>query len=333
MMLLYLRRQMLFIERRTHLFNLLFNPLLSSPKLANSFEFPITTNNVNAQDRHEHGYQPLDAEDYPMIDSENKSPISESPQNVRNDEDLTTRYNFDDIPIRQLSSSITSVTTIDVLSSLFINLFENDLIPQALKDFNKSDDDQFRKLLYKLDLRLFQTISDQMTRDLKDILDINVSNNELCYQLKQVLARKEDLNQQIISVRNEIQELKAGKDWHDLQNEQAKLNDKVKLNKRLNDLTSTLLGKYEGDRKIMSQDSEDDSIRDDSNILDIARFVDLMDPYNGLLKKINKINENFLTNYNQVYRELVQKMYIYIYMYICITSILRKLCYKVIFMW
>ena len=184
------------------------------------------------------------------------------------------------------------MTTIDVLSSLFINLFENDLIPQALKDFNKSDDDQFRKLLYKLDLRLFQTISDQMTRDLKDILDINVSNNELCYQLKQVLARKEDLNQQIISVRNEIQELKAGKDWHDLQNEQAKLNDKVKLNKRLNDLTSTLLGKYEGDRKIMSQDSEDDSIRDDSNILDIAYFVDLMDPYNGLLKKINKINEN-----------------------------------------
>lgn len=267
-------------------------PILSSPKLANSFEFPITTNNVNAQDRHEHGYQPLDAEDYPMIDSENKSPISESPQNVRNDEDLTTRYNFDDIPIRQLSSSITSVTTIDVLSSLFINLFENDLIPQALKDFNKSDDDQFRKLLYKLDLRLFQTISDQMTRDLKDILDINVSNNELCYQLKQVLARKEDLNQQIISVRNEIQELKAGKDWHDLQNEQAKLNDKVKLNKRLNDLTSTLLGKYEGDRKIMSQDSEDDSIRDDSNILDIAHFVDLMDPNNGLLKKINKINEN-----------------------------------------
>ncbi|CAI4280751.1 CFF_collapsed_G0004020.mRNA.1.CDS.1 [Saccharomyces cerevisiae] len=56
-----------------------------------------------------------------MIDSENKSPISESPQNVRNDEDLTTRYNFDDIPIRQLSSSITSVTTIDVLSSLFIH--------------------------------------------------------------------------------------------------------------------------------------------------------------------------------------------------------------------
>ena len=42
----------------------------------------------------------------------------------------------------------------------------------------------------------------------------------------------------------------------------------------------------------MSQDSEDDSIRDDSNILDIAHFVDLMDPYNGLLKKINKINEN-----------------------------------------
>ena len=100
------------------------------------------------------------------------------------------------------------------------------------------------------------------------------------------------MNQQIISVRNEIQELKAGKDWHDLQNEQAKLNDKVKLNKRLNDLTSTLLGKYEGDRKIMRQDSEDDSIRDDSDILDISHFVDLMDPYNGLLKKINKINEN-----------------------------------------
>ncbi|CAI4055887.1 Ame1p SKDI_02G3180 [Saccharomyces kudriavzevii IFO 1802] len=267
------------------------HPMLSSPRRANSFEFPIDAGDVNAQDRYEQEDQPVDAEDYPMDEVENDSPANEPLQDVRNDEELTTRYNFNDIPIRQLSSSITSVTTIDVLSSLFINLFENDLIPQALKDFNKSNDDHFRKLLYKLDLRLFQTISDQMTRDLKDILDINVSNNELCYQLKQVLTRREDLNQQIISVRDEIQELKAGKDWHDLQIEQSKLNDKVKLNKKLNDLTSTLLGKSHAGGSTMSQGDEENSIRDDSNMLDIAHFANLVDPYNGLLNKINKINE------------------------------------------
>ncbi|CAI4037443.1 hypothetical protein SMKI_02G3180 [Saccharomyces mikatae IFO 1815] len=267
------------------------HPMLSSPKRANSFEPPSDSGNMDAQDRYEHEYHPVEIEDYPMVDSGDESSSNKQPQNVRNDEELTTRYKFDDIPIRQLSSSITSVTTIDVLSSLFINLFENDLIPQALKDFNKSDDDQFRKLLYKLDLRLFQTISDQMTRDLKDILDINVSNNELCYQLKHVLARREDLNQQIISVRNEIQELKAGKDWHDLQNEQSTLNDKVKLNKGLNDLTSALLGKHQASGNIMNQDIDDDSIRDDSNILDITHFADLMDPYDGLLKRIYRINE------------------------------------------
>ncbi|CAI4059123.1 hypothetical protein N7582_001292 [Saccharomyces uvarum] len=265
--------------------------MLSSPKLASPFEFPVDAGDTNAQDRYEHGYQPAEDEDYPMVNAGSEIADNEPQQYVRNDEELTTQYNFEDIPIRQLSSSITSVTTIDVLSSLFINLFENDLIPQALKDFNKNDDDQFRKLLYKLDLRLFQTISDQMTRDLKDILDINVSNNELCYQLKQVLTRREDLNQQIISVRNEIQELKAGKDWHDLQSEQSKLNDKVKLNTKLNDLTSTLLGQSQAGDNMMSQSNEDNSIRDDSNILDIARFGNLVDPYNGLLEKINKINE------------------------------------------
>lgn len=265
--------------------------MLSSPRLANPFEFPTDAGDTKAQDRSEHEYQPAEDEDYPMANPESERADNEPQQYVRNDEELTTEYNFEDIPIRQLSSSITSVTTIDVLSSLFINLFENDLIPQALKDFNKNDDDQFRKLLYKLDLRLFQTISDQMTRDLKDILDINVSNNELCYQLKQVLTRREDLNQQIISVRNEIQELKAGKDWHDLQSEQSKLNDKVKLNTKLNDLTSTLLGQSQAGDNMMSQSNEDESIQDDSNILDIARFGNLMDPYNGLLEKINNINE------------------------------------------
>ncbi|EJS44669.1 ame1p [Saccharomyces arboricola H-6] len=265
--------------------------MLSSPRRTDTIEFPVDAGDVNAQEHYEHEPKPVEAEDYHMLDAGDESFANEAPQNIKNDEELTTRYKFDDIPIRQLSSSITSVTTIDVLSSLFINLFENDLIPQALKDFNKSDDDRFRKLLYKLDLRLFQMISDQMTRDLKDILDINVSNNELCYQLKQVLARREDLNQQIISVRNEIQELKAGKDWHDLQSEQTMLNDKVKLNKKLNDLTSTLLGQSQAGDDMVGQGYEDESIWDDSNILDITRFANLVDPYNGLLKKINKINE------------------------------------------
>ncbi|AQZ12809.1 AME1 (YBR211C) [Zygosaccharomyces parabailii] len=145
------------------------------------------------------------------------------------------QYHFEDIPLRQLSSSITSITSIDVLRETFANLFQSDLIPQAKRHFEQGKDRQ-SKMVHKLDVRIFQRVAEQLGSDFQDILDINMSNNELCYQLKQLIATKDDLNQQLVSTQAELQQLLNGSERHQLQEFQDHLNQRLRLNAQLNEL-------------------------------------------------------------------------------------------------
>ena len=192
-------------------------------------------------------------------------------------EEPISYYNFQDMPLRQLSSSITSITSIDVLVSMFTNLFRNDLISQAMKDFEQTDDRRL-KMLYKLDVRIFESIIEQLARDFQDILDINISNNELCYQLKQIMTVREDLNDELVSTRKELQELKCGGKLYQLQEESEKIDTRVELNERLNDLTAKVLGMTE--------------INNPTPFPNIDDFCNDTNPYSGILAKIQTINEN-----------------------------------------
>ena len=197
----------------------------------------------------------------------------------RYDDISIAQYNFQALPLRQLSSSITSVTTIDVLISLFSDLFEMDLIPQAMNDFDAGTN-PLSKMLSKLDLRIFQHVLDDMKNDLKDIMDINVSNNELCYQLKQIVAVREEMNEQLVAVRKESQELKCGGEWYQVQEEQLKLKKRVELNNQLNELSDKLKSSKE-----IGELTEENSMN--NNIAQLSTFLD---PYNGTLAKIDRIN-------------------------------------------
>ncbi|QLQ82125.1 hypothetical protein HG537_0G03800 [Torulaspora globosa] len=207
-------------------------------------------------------------------------PVQE-PERVPEQEDRDDelyQYEFEKMPLRQLSSSITSITSIDVLISMLSNLFQNDLIPQATKQF-ESARDKHSKMMYKLDIRIFESVLEQLIKDFKDILDINMSNNELCYQLKQLVMAREDLNQELVQVRKETQELKCGGEWYQLQQEQSNLNERVHLNEQLNQLTATLNGE-------LSLPSRPTPVVTNAAI---DEFCQLVNPYNGVLAQIEKL--------------------------------------------
>lgn len=214
------------------------------------------------------------------LDQKVSQNVSQEPEAEYDDDELLSYYNFQSMPLRQLSSSITSVTSIDVLISIFTNLFQNDLIPQATKEFEGSRD-RHSKMMYKLDVRIFESLLDQLVKDFKDILDINMSNNELCYQLKQIAMAREDLNEQLVEVRKELQLLKCGGEWYQLQQEQLALNDRVKLNDELNALSDKLL-----DQNFRAENEEPLSLSEPVN-----EFCELVNPYNGILANIENINE------------------------------------------
>lgn len=209
--------------------------------------------------------------------------VADVPQPVISPQDLddtVSYYNFQNMPLRQLSSSITSITSIDVLISMLSNLFENDLIPQAVKEFEASQD-KHSKMMYKLDVRIFESILEQLVKDFKDILDINMSNNELCYQLKQLVMAKEDLNEELVQVRRETQELKCGGEWYQLQQEQTDLNDRVKLNEQLNQLSATLTG--ENPVPFQPQPLVTNEL--------ISDFCDAVNPYSGVVARLESLNK------------------------------------------
>ncbi|QLL35003.1 hypothetical protein HG536_0H03790 [Torulaspora globosa] len=220
--------------------------------------------------------EPEPAVDAPRDDLDEYAP---GYNEVEVEEDELYQYNFQNMPLRQLSSSITSITSIDVLISMLSNLFENDLIPQATREFEASQD-KHSKMMYKLDVRIFESVLQQLVKDFKDILDINMSNNELCYQLKQLVMAREDLNEELVQVRKETQELKCGGEWYQLQQEQSDLNERVGLNEQLNQLTATLAG----ERPVPSQPAP--LVTNEG----VDEFCGIVNPYSGVLAQIESIN-------------------------------------------
>lgn len=135
-------------------------------------------------------------------------------------------FKFDDLRITKISSSITTIATIEVLTNLIKNLFEKHLIYHSKVNFENSTTKK-EKLSFKFDLKIFKAFIDQLLKDLKDILDINLSNNELCHQWKMILNLKNDFITDYLFLQNENLKLSLNKDkFKDLE-------EKILLNKKL----------------------------------------------------------------------------------------------------
>lgn len=251
-------------------------PFVDEPLLDGPFEEPLD----EPVEQVEQIIEPADVEEglregYQDRVEEDRAVVSE----IFDEDESLPYYNFEEMPLRQLSSSITSITSIDVLISMFTNLFENDLIPQAVKEFESSRDSN-SKMMYKLDVRIFESLLEQLVRDFRDILDINMSNNELCYQLRQIVMAKEELNQELVQTRSELQKLKCGGEWYKVQQEQSDLNRRIELNDQLNLLNTQLT------TGAPAQPPNDPLSTNET----VSEFCELVNPYSGILAKIEEIN-------------------------------------------
>ncbi|AET38595.1 Ame1p Ecym_3083 [Eremothecium cymbalariae DBVPG len=154
--------------------------------------------------------------------------ISENPENFVN-----ASYSFDGLPVTKLSTSITSMAAIEVIQSIVDDIFKKVLVPQSKQRFHESRSRKDR-LSYKMDLKLFEQFLSLVKSDLKDIQDIHFSNNEMCYQMKQILKVKQDLTEEIVKIRDELAEYDV------VQSEDAKkveeLESLIELNNKLKSL-------------------------------------------------------------------------------------------------
>ncbi|AAS50517.1 AAR150Cp [Eremothecium gossypii ATCC 10895] len=113
---------------------------------------------------------------------------------------------FAGLSATQLATSITSVATVEVLSEVVTALFSQQLAPQCAERFRRART-RAERLSYKLELRIFERLEAQVRADLRDIVDIHRSNNELCYQMKQILRLRHELTEELVAVRAQRAEL------------------------------------------------------------------------------------------------------------------------------
>lgn len=186
------------------------------------------------------------------------------------------QFSFSDVPLSRLHSNTVSLSSIEVVASLINSLFEEQLVPQCFAEFDTAASPEDR-LMHKLDIKLYSTFVQAVLADLRDLLDINVSNNELLTQLKQTIKRKSALTQTLLDVRHETAdwEANAGAD-----EQLEELRQKSAVNAKLQALAQ--------DVRTASADA--------SAPTDADRALDdltaLLDPYNGVLAQLQTFNQS-----------------------------------------
>lgn len=197
--------------------------------------------------------------------------------------DTGTNANFNIMSNKQLTISDASIKSIDTINKLIKFLFKDNLMKKAHTDFNKNYD-QVKKMMYKIDLKIFENLVNDITNDLDDIKDINSANNKLIQQLQRVKRRKEKLNLELLQTKNEVNELMTSEDWwYKNKNEQLHLNDRLKLNHNLKQLSHILSTPSDPQQEQEQQQPKQTS--------QLEQFIAMLDPEDGIAAKINKISD------------------------------------------
>lgn len=217
------------------------------------------------------------------------------------------KFQFGKLPLRNLPISKISLLSINSLQHIYNHILNKILIRKATNDLIQDDKDKNssspqQKLMYKLDLRIFQNLLNLINKDFNDIKDINIANNELYYQLKKLKKRKVKVRTRLIEVRRQINDIKLNNDDDHLlsfreQNvQEQKLRKRLKLNKSLNKLSGILTKKNSSDGKRSIEKNKHQTKMDslvknnDNNLKQIDQLCDLLDPYNGMLSRLKSLN-------------------------------------------
>ncbi|CCD24392.1 Ame1p NDAI_0D00780 [Naumovozyma dairenensis CBS 421] len=197
----------------------------------------------------------------PAFDNYKKSIAPNKRKNLNNNKKNTnpfeSSFQFQDCKnIDELLVSNMSMTSIGIFKDLFKNLFQDNLVMQAIKDFKMNDHNKIKKMMYKLDLKIFQKLTDMIENDLDDIFDINLANNELCNKISAIQNKKESISSELNIIKKELKDLERNDDGASGNNKQQQNemheenylksmsdkddNDKFQLNKKLQELSNML---------------------------------------------------------------------------------------------
>lgn len=107
---------------------------------------------------------------------------------------------FEHMTLPQLSTPLTSMATIDVLRRLLETLLQS-TIEDKVSQFRRAGSARL-KLKLKLEIKILQRFLEQCVQDLSTLSDLNLSNNDLVYRLKQISLLKNSLSQSLLQVRS-----------------------------------------------------------------------------------------------------------------------------------
>ncbi|SCU78140.1 LADA_0A04060g1_1 [Lachancea dasiensis] len=186
-------------------------------------------------------------------------------------------FDFSELPISQLRANSLSLTSIEIISSVLHNLFEEQLIPQAYADFDTATTPA-DQVLYKLDIKLLSTFIHGVLADLQDTVDINLSNNELCSQVKECQRQKAQKTESLLELRHDINE------WEN-KDDNAEHFDELRRKSALNDKLQNLIASIsqEPAEPVQSPLLSFDKVSDD--------LIRVTDPCNGALAKLRTFND------------------------------------------
>ncbi|QEU60095.1 Ame1 [Kluyveromyces lactis] len=109
---------------------------------------------------------------------------------------------FDSMTLSQLSTPLTSMATIDVLRRLLETVILA-TIEERTSQFNRAGSVRLR-LKLKLEIKILTWFLHQSKEDLITISELNLSNNDLLYRLKQISLLKNSLSRSLLDVRSAI---------------------------------------------------------------------------------------------------------------------------------
>lgn len=107
---------------------------------------------------------------------------------------------FEHMTLPQLSTPLTSMATIDVLRRLLETVLQS-TIEDRVSQFRRAGSARL-KLKLKLEIKILQRFLEQCVQDLSTLSDLNLSNNDLVYRLKQISLLKNSLSQSLLQVRS-----------------------------------------------------------------------------------------------------------------------------------
>ncbi|CCF59267.1 hypothetical protein KAFR_0G02330 [Kazachstania africana CBS 2517] len=220
------------------------------------------------------------------IDEEDYDTQSDIHHEKQHEALVLPQFDFTGLKDKQLRVTNNFIRSIESVDRVFQNVIDKKLVHKAISDFKHiADNNQIKKMMYKLDLKIFETFKKNLSDDLNDIKDINIANNKLLAQLAKLRKRRKTLTLDLIELKSLINEVTSSDNWFNSKLEQSKLMERLTLNENLNKLNNAL----ENDE--IDQENENKINLQNTTNAKLDTFIQLTNPYNGILNKLTDANQ------------------------------------------